>query len=375
MPTDRPSVLMISKPIAPPWDDSGKNIVFNQIAHGERYAYRVLTPKGTKLSIPGVHPEPVYTGTGRYSPSLVENMRVLLAGVRPRGSAIFHYFFAPNALTSRAGRVQRTMARVKTVQTVCSVPASFENVKRLLFTDRVIVLSKDTKIRLIAAGVPSDQLSLVYPGIEPLTPPDTEKRAAIREKFGLTGQPLVVFPGDFEFSRAAATVAGAVPEIARTVPEATVVFACRIKREPSRQIRDDLRRELESAGWGNHVRFLDAVDNMPEFIGAADVVILPQENLYAKMDIPLVLLEAMSQGVPLVLADVPPLNELLATKAGLPVQPRNSEALARTVIHLLSDEALRRSVGQAGRKAVDEEFSARRMAAQIEAIYDEVLGR
>jgi glycosyltransferase involved in cell wall biosynthesis len=102
---------------------------------------------------------------------------------------------------------------------------------------------------------------------------------------------------------------------------------------------------------------------------------MPSDNLFAKMDAPLVLLEAMSQGVPLVLANVPPLDEILATGAGLPVPPADPEALAQSVIRLLGDDKLRETLGEAGQEAVRTVFSADVMAKQVEDVYDEVLSR
>jgi glycosyltransferase involved in cell wall biosynthesis len=152
-----------------------------------------------------------------------------------------------------------------------------------------------------------------------------------------------------------------------------VVFACRIKREASRKIRDEIKSEIETLGLSDRVVFLERVDKMPLFTGAADVVVMPSESLFAKMDVPLVLLEAMSQGVPLVLANVPPLSELLGFDCGLGVPPEDSEALAEAVQAILDDTALGTRLGLAGAEAVRTAFSARVMARQVEQVYKEVL--
>jgi glycosyltransferase involved in cell wall biosynthesis len=181
----------------------------------------------------------------------------------------------------------------------------------------------------------------------------------------------VLFPGDYEFSFAARTVAAAAPRIVAAAPDATIAFACRIKREPSRVIRDEIARDL--AGLEGRVAFLDEVPDMPALVGASDVVLLPSESLYAKMDVPIVLLEAMSQRIPLVLADVPPLDELLATGAGLGVRPADPEGLANAVHRILTEEGLGAALGAAGERAVAQQFSAESMAHAVEKVYDELL--
>ncbi len=364
-------VMMISKPIVPPWNDSAKNIVKNQVVNGSRYTYRIMTtPDAPQVSPNAIH-DPIYPGGGRYSAGIRQNIRVLFHGLRPRGTVLYHYFFAPNKLSSSAGRVQRFTAGVKTIQTICSVPASFDDARKLLFTDLAIVLSRDTERRFLDAGVDRSRIRLIRPGIEPIPPPEPASRMATRRSFGIDKGPLVIFPGDYEFSLAAQTVASAAPIILQGNPEATIVFACRIKRAASEAIQRDIQREIEPLG--DRVKFINEVEDMPAFVGCADVVMLPSENLFAKMDVPLVLLEAMSQRVPLVLADVPPLDEIIETGAGVGVPPTNPKALASAVTNLLFDDARRASLGESGERAVNDLFLARRMAEQVEDLYDEIL--
>jgi glycosyltransferase involved in cell wall biosynthesis len=364
---------MISKPVVPPWDDSAKNIVRSQVRQGNRYAYRVLTVPGAPPPAPGVVCEPIYKAGGSYSPSLAQNLKVMLRGLRSRGALIHHYFFAPNPLSSTAGRIQRIVAGVKTVQTVCSAPESFDRIGRLLFTDRVVVLSRDTERKMLAAGVDAGRLRMIRPGIEPIERPDDERRRATREAFGIGPGPLIVFPGDYEFSNAADTVVEAAPSIVAGHAGATLVFACRIKREASREIRDRLRDKTIEAGLGDRVLFVEQVPDMPALVGAADAVVMPAESLYAKMDAPLVLLEAMSQGVPLVLASTPPLDEIIALEAALGVSPGDAGALADASLRILSEPDTARALGAAGRRAIAEKFSAAVMAREVEDLYDELL--
>ena len=367
-------ILMISKPIVPPYDDSAKNIVFSQVTLGERHRYRILATADAPSPSPRVTVAPIYGGAGAYSPGLAQNLRVMGYGLRRRGAALYHYFFAPNPVTSTAGRLQRAITRVKSVQTVCSIPGRFDTINSLLFSDKVIVLSEDTKSRMAAAGVDENRLVHIYPGIAPIERADDDTRRRIRQAHGVpdTGA-MVLFPGDYEFSSAADTVARAVPRLAASFPDLTVVFACRIKRPPSLAERDRIRRRLAEAGLDERVVFLERVENMPAFVGAADVVVLPSESLFAKMDIPLVLLEAAAQQVPLVLADVPPLRELLRYGVGLGVPPADEAALADAVGQLLDNKKSATEMGEAGRAAVHDVFSAKKMADAVERVYDEVI--
>ncbi|NLN62027.1 MAG: glycosyltransferase family 4 protein [Myxococcales bacterium] len=370
-PGSRPLVAMISKPVVPPWNDSAKNIVKDQARYAARYDYRLLTTRDTALASDRVTCCPIYPSGGTFAAGIWQNLRVMLHGLRPGGAALYHYFFAPNPKTALAGRLQTRLAGVPSVQTVCSRPASFAHSARLLFTDRVIVLSEDTRQGFVDAGIDPARIVHIRPGIAPIDPPTPAQRRERRHAFGFNDGPLVIFPGDYEFSTAARTVAAAAPNLLEACPGVTLVFACRIKRPASAAIQADIQRRL--APLGQRVRYINQVDDMPAFVGMADVVIMPAESLYAKMDVPLVLLEAMSQQVPVVLATSAPLSELLHFQPGLGVPPQNPRALTQAITDLLRQSEAAAQYGENGRRAVLTHFNDRAMAQQVEAVYDELL--
>lgn len=371
---EKPEILMISKPIAPPWNDSAKNIVRDQVRWGSRYAYRIMTTRDAPPVAGAAIPEPIYRTEGKLTGGIRQNARVMLRGLRPGAVRLYHYFFAPNRVTSLAGRAQALVAGVRTVQTICSTPASFEGAARLLFTDRVVALSKDTADRLEGAGVERRRIRLVRPGIDPIPRAPKPDRDAIRGKYGIPASgPAIFFPGDYEFSSAAATVAAAAPALLGSFPDAVLVFSCRLKTPAARERQDRIAREL--APFGDRIRFVNVAPDMPHLIGAADVALLPAETLYAKMDVPLVLLEAMSQEVPLVVADAPPLSELVALGAAHGTPPGDGAALASATASVLQNPDRAAGLGGAGARAVRELFSAARMAREVEGIYDELLER
>jgi len=367
-------VLLVSKPITPPWNDSGKNLVRDLIRHCPDMALHVLTTPGTTFDLDHVTAETVYGATGRFAPGLVQNARVLLRLLRPDRQSIYHFFFAPNPRTSSMARRVTTLKRRTTVQTVMSVPASFENVERLIFADRVVTLSEHTTQQLAAAGVPG--LVHIPPGIDPPPPLTDGERARARQELGLPlDRPVVVFPGDYEFSQAAHTLAEAIPRVLEHV-DATFVYACRMKREASRASGEEIQRRLAPQAERGRVLFLGETRRIRELLSCADLVILPSESTYAKMDIPLVLLEALAEHTPILVADVAPLNEVLGTAAHAPpspvgraVAPLDPQALADGIGELISAPDDLGAMGTAGAAWVNERFHARSMGAAHVDLY------
>jgi phosphatidylinositol alpha-1,6-mannosyltransferase len=366
-------VLFVSKPVAPPWNDSSKNLVHDLAKHLARYRPRLLTRRGADLSdVPGAALERIYgRGSGGYTPPLADNVRVLARlAIGPRAD-VWHFFFAPNPRSSRAGRAVSRARRIRTVQTVCSAPAWTNGVARLFFADRTVVLSRETEARLVAAGVEPSRISRVPPAIEPLSVPSEEARREARKLFEVPdGVPLVVYPGDLEVGGGAARVVDAVGALGGDVH---VVVACRPKTRAAGAAEAELRARAQRAGIAHRLRVTGATPHIHALLGAADVVALPSDDLSAKMDYPLVVLEAMSAGRATIVADGTPAAELADGDASVAVAP-DADALATALRSLLDDEEARAALGDRARRSVLDRFDPKTMAQRYEAIYDEVLG-
>jgi glycosyltransferase involved in cell wall biosynthesis len=113
---------------------------------------------------------------------------------------------------------------------------------------------------------------------------------------------------------------------------------------------------------------------MEALLAAVDAVVLSVDTLYAKIDVPLVLLEAMAQGTPAIVSDLPSLAELPVLGDGAISVPRSdSRALAGAMGGLLADPDRLAAMGRAAREMVVHHFDAREMSAHYERLYEEVL--
>jgi phosphatidylinositol alpha-1,6-mannosyltransferase len=77
-------VLMISKPVAPPWNDSSKNLVRDVASHLERHRAVILSLRdaGVQQALPGgsaVEVREIYPAhPGKLAPPFADQMRVML---------------------------------------------------------------------------------------------------------------------------------------------------------------------------------------------------------------------------------------------------------------------------------------------------------
>ena len=368
----RSTVLMISKPVVPPWNDSSKNLVKDLALAGTRFQYHVLTTPGQALAGADVQSEPIYRDAGTFSPPLLQNARVFARLLRQDDTAVAHFFLAPNRRATAAARLALALRARRTVQTVCSAPASFTDADRLLFADRVVVLSRHAERRFREAGVDPRRLRRIPPGIDMPPLPSRDQRREARLRHGIPAdRPAVIYPGDYQFSRAAATFAAAVERLA-DLP-ATFVFACRVKQRASLAEEGLIRSRLAAAGLTPRVRMLREVSDMRSLLAACDLCVLPAETLYAKMDLPLVLLEALALGVPIVVADREPLVELLADDVGVGVPPCDPDALAAAVRALVTDPQRRERLAETARAAARDRYTIGAVSRQHEDLYQELL--
>jgi glycosyltransferase involved in cell wall biosynthesis len=362
-------ILIVSKPLSPPWNDSGKVCARDLVDALPERRFRVLVPRGRPYPARHVASEEIYDDPGRFRPSLGQNLRVM--GHLLRGDAavgLWHFFFAPNPRTSLAARLACRLRRKPTVQTVLSAPASFKGVGRLCFGDRVVVLSDFARERLAQEGVPG--AVRIYPAVPPAEPASPERQSAARARLGLAGEPIVLYPGDLEFSRAARTVVEAAPEILRGAPGARVIVAARPKTRAAVGVEAELRALAQGEP---RVIFAGELPDMRALVAASTVVVFPAERIFAKTDLPIVLLEALAEGVPLVVGDRPPLVEILQDEVGVGVTPGVPEALAEATLSLLQDQERRLAMGRRARALAAGPFGAPTMAAAYDCVYRELL--
>jgi glycosyltransferase involved in cell wall biosynthesis len=122
---------------------------------------------------------------------------------------------------------------------------------------------------------------------------------------------------------------------------------------------------------GDRLRFLGGRTEGPQLVAGFDIVVVPS---VANEGTPLVVLEALAAGVPLVASRTGGIPEQVRDGVdGILVPPGDAGALAAALIGVLDDpEAARRRAESAARDVYDR-FSARGMADAVEAVYQAAL--
>jgi glycosyltransferase involved in cell wall biosynthesis len=374
-------VLFVSKPIAPPFHDGTKCLVRDvafeltqvlPIVMSTAGAPSIESAVGRRAKSP-IEEARVYSDAGAFSPSFLANLRAAAWLFTRARADLWHFVFAPNARTSRVGRILARSRRVPVVQTVASPPKSFERPGRLLFGDVVVAQSQWTLDRLRTGlmrergSARGTRLEVIPPPLGALSPRTPLALAAVRAELDIAPEaPILVYPGDLEISSGARAVAELVAPLAREVSGLVVVFAYRAKSPRA----SDVARSIAGTLDPRQVRVKGDLGDVLALIQTSSAVLFPVDDLWGKVDLPIVLLEAMALGVPVILYDWGPLSEL---DGALRVPTGDARELLSATLAVLRDAGLRGRVVAEQREAVARRHDAKLTARAYERLYLELL--
>jgi len=141
--------------------------------------------------------------------------------------------------------------------------------------------------------------------------------------------------------------------------------------------RKFLEQQVAAGGLGARVRFIGQLrrEAVSELLQSVDVLVAPSvpTDDGRREGIPVVLMEAMATGVPVVASNISGIPELIEHgKSGILVPARDAEGLAGAIRYLAEHPRERRTMGKAARQKVIDEFdlrgTAQSLAARIMAV-------
>jgi glycosyltransferase involved in cell wall biosynthesis len=200
-------------------------------------------------------------------------------------------------------------------------------------------------------------LATISNGVGPA--PDPADRAALEREWGLTpGTRLIVAAGRLVSAKNHALAIRALAD----VPDAALAI---LGEGP---LRDDLEDAARAAGVADRVVLAGLRADAREVMGAADAVVICSHA----EGLPLVALEALAAGTPLVATAVRGLRDLIADgRDGMLVPPDEPDALAGALRRVLADRDLARRLGAEGQR-VAAANSEEVMVASYLALYERI---
>ena len=133
----------------------------------------------------------------------------------------------------------------------------------------------------------------------------------------------------------------------------------------------ELKAKATALGINDRVGFLGHVNDRLALYHAFDALLMTSDF----EGTPMVLLEAMSCGLPVVASAVDGIAEVCTTsRDALLVAPGDSTGFASALEWVLKEATLREELGRNARNTVLERYEIRKLTARIESLYDDILG-
>ena len=241
---------------------------------------------------------------------------------------------------------------------------SWVNRRTYGWMDRIIAVSEDIAAKLREIGVDEEKIRIVYNGVDERFQP--RDRLEMRRALQLPDDRFfLLFVGLLAPVKGLLVLLEALHSMQSERP-----FLALVGEGP---VEEEMRERLARDGAEEQVLFAGAQPSseIPKWLNAADALVLASFSEGR----PNVVLEAQACGVPVVATRVGGTTELICdAETGLLVESGNAAGLADALRKLTADEALRRRLGEAGRRSIHEKgLTWEASSQQVQAIYRELL--
>ena len=233
--------------------------------------------------------------------------------------------------------------------------------------DRITTVSKETMKYVLRLGADKTKTQVIYNGVDINNFRPVNKNEC-RTRLGLPQNRKIVFSvRRLVYKNGLDTLIESVPKVTKKHPDVLFVVA---GKGPSRKLIEDRIKEL---GVSQNIKLAGFVPDklLPVYYNAADYFMLPSAS---GEGLPLVLLEAMACGLPVIATAVGGTPEIIEhMKNGVLVPPLNPEAIAEATSKLLSETKLGKTMGEIARRNVEDNYTWKENVRQLQTIYEEFM--
>lgn len=255
-------------------------------------------------------------------------------------------------------------AQRRAVMAVLALPMAVRK-KILGSADAYISNNSAITREFTSCGVPKSRVETIPNGVDTavFSPASSEERRALRRKLGLPEAGFLVgYSGKLNKGKGLDMLMSIWPEVVSRAPEAHLVLIG-AGGDQSISIEPYLR---EQAAGLTSVTFTGYVPNVPDYVRALDLFVLPTE--YEAMSNSL--LEAMSCGLPCIATSVGGLPDVIDHPMdGLLIPPHSPHVLTEAILAIHTNPEMAGRIARAARHTVEERFSIGAVADMHTALF------
>jgi N-acetyl-alpha-D-glucosaminyl L-malate synthase BshA len=271
--------------------------------------------------------------------------------------------FATSAYLAKQIMLPRALGVVTTLHgtdiTVVGAEPSFFRITQFSMqsSDRLTAVSRFLKERAEATFGFTKPIEVIYNFVDPhVFAPKRDSRI----RLAAPGTKVLMHASNFRPVKNIPVVIQVFAEVRKKLQAKLVM----VGDGPEKAAAEQLAREL---GVHRDVLFLGNQDCMEEMLPLADVFLLPSSS----ESFGLVALEAMSAEVPVICSNAGGLSEVVEHGfTGFLHDPAHVAGYTASVLKLLTNDPLRRTMGRRGRRVAMERFSAEEMVERYVKVYE-----
>jgi L-malate glycosyltransferase len=285
--------------------------------------------------------------------------------------------FYTNIFGMAAAGLARVPVRIASRRESAVRPQTQRFVERAAYrlAHAVVANCEDVRQQLIREGVPAQKVRTVYNGLDAArVQPTSADRNEILRSLNLPEQARFVTimanmrahvrePEPFCF-KDHPTFLRAAKQVHESVPEAAFIIAGEC------DLMEATRELARSLGIADRTFFIGRCQDVGSVLSISDVCVLSSSSEGFSNAI----LEYMAAGRPVVATDVGGAREaIIHGETGYLVPVGDHAQLAEHIISLLLDQESAGSMGESGRRRVNEQFSTVKQLQNVESLYNELL--
>lgn len=208
----------------------------------------------------------------------------------------------------------------------------------LFMPDKFVGISKNVYTSLLNVGLPSQKVRIIPPVI-PSSRKDKCSKRQYRCALGFDRDDLLVlFVGNLKHNKGIDILFEAFIKLAGELPTLKLIVTTELVHENFLERKKSLQDALVKHSLSDRVVWLGFVDDMLDLIKEVDVIAVPFLDLNGISDYPLVVLEAISVGTPVVATNVGGTHEVLSEGAGILVPAGDIDAFSRGLLNIISNK-------------------------------------
>ena len=294
----------------------------------------------------------------------------------------------PDLVHGHSGYLEYVLAtsiysRIKKIPSIHSVycPASTQHsfrwfIQKIILTisdpyiNKYIAISKNVAFSLHKIGVPLNKIEIIPPIVDLKRFNLDINRNTARKKLGLDCNiPVILFVGSTKPEKNLEAVLFAFLFILQELPDSKLVITTELTHKNHKTRNNYLAKIIEENNLKNNIIQLGIVDEMPEVMASADVLVAPFLNTNGPSDYFQAALEAMAVGRPVVVSAVGGMSEVVDDEVGFLINPIDISDIAISLLKILKNLDFKLSLGNAASERILKMHNPETIEQQIRNVY------